>query len=127
MNKKVIEILVVVAVLSIVGIGTMLLHDKSEKENQANNDVNENNMNNTLEENQTSDSKVLVVYYSATHNTENVAKKIAENVNGDIFEIVPKEEYTSEDLSWTNENSRVSKEHTNEFLRNVELKNKAIA
>ena len=52
-----------------------------------------------------------------------VAEKIAKNLNADIFEIVPEDVYTSEDLNWNNSNSRVSKEHDDEFLRNVKLKN----
>ena len=38
-----------------------------------------------------------------------------------MFEIVPDEPYTSEDLDWTNDDSRVSREHDNESLRDVEL------
>ena len=65
---------------------------------------------------------VLVVYYSATGNTEEVAGYIAEATGGDVFELVPVEPYTSDDLRWTDDNSRVSVEHENEELQNsVEL------
>ena len=64
---------------------------------------------------------VLVVYYSATGNTETVANYIAEATGGDIFEITPAEPYTSDDLNWTDENSRVSREYEDESLRDVEL------
>ena len=64
---------------------------------------------------------VLVVYYSATGNTEGVANYIAEATGGDLFEITPAEPYTSDDLNWTDENSRVSREHEDESLRDVEL------
>lgn len=64
---------------------------------------------------------VLVVYYSATGNTETVANYIAEATGGDIFEIIPAEPYTSDDLNWTDENSRVTREHEDESLRDVEL------
>lgn len=66
--------------------------------------------------------KVLVVYYSATGNTKAAAKSIADATGGDMFEIEPKEAYTNDDLDWTNDNSRVSKEHDDESLRDVELK-----
>lgn len=66
--------------------------------------------------------KVLVVYYSATGNTKAAAKSIADATGGDMFEIEPKEPYTNDDLDWTNDNSRVSKEHDDESLRDVELK-----
>ena len=64
---------------------------------------------------------VLVVYYSATGNTENVANIIAETTGGDLFELEPVEPYTDEDLNHSDENSRVSREHEDESLRDVEL------
>lgn len=73
------------------------------------------------ESTETSESKVLVVYYSATGNTENVANNIADAMNADIFEIVPSTPYTDADLNWTNEDSRVSVEHNNPDQRNVPL------
>ena len=65
--------------------------------------------------------KTLVVYYSASGNTARVAKDIAEAAGADLFEIVPTEVYTSEDLNWTNPDSRVSREHDDESLRDVPL------
>lgn len=67
--------------------------------------------------------KTLVVYYSATGSTKAVAQTIAESADADIFEITPVNPYTSDDLNWNNNNSRVSKEHNDESLRNVELTN----
>ena len=67
------------------------------------------------------DSNVLVVYYSAAGNTAAVARTIAEVTGGDLFEITPAEPYTDEDLDWTNEDSRVSREYADESLRDVEL------
>ena len=131
--KKVI-IGVVVAVLAIgacIG-GYYYFSDKNiQNENNntningnTNNDVvNDNNENDNNENNNTtSDKKVLVVYFSATGSTERVAREIANNLNADLFEIEPKDEYTSDDLNWSNSNSRVSREHNDESLRNVELK-----
>lgn len=71
--------------------------------------------------------KTLVVYYSASGNTERVAKAAAEAAGADLFEIVPVEPYTSEDLNWTNDNSRVSREHKDESLRDVELTSTEVA
>lgn len=65
--------------------------------------------------------KTLVVYYSASGNTERVAKDIAEAAGADLFEIVPTEVYTSDDLDWTNPDSRVSREHDDKSLRDVPL------
>lgn len=55
-----------------------------------------------------SDGKTLVVYYSATGNTEAVANYIAAATGGDLFELEPGEPYTDEDLNYNDENSRVS-------------------
>lgn len=78
---------------------------------------------NTADTSDTADGSgnVLVVYYSATGNTEAVANMIAEATGGDTFEVVPAEPYTDDDLNWTDDNSRVSREHEDESLRDVEL------
>ncbi len=75
----------------------------------------------TEQETQSATGKILVVYYSASGNTKRVAEDIAEAVGADLFEIVPSEIYTSDDLNWTNSNSRVSREHDDESLRDVAL------
>lgn len=66
-------------------------------------------------------TKTLIVYYSATGNSEKVANDIAQATGGDLFELEPVDAYTDEDLNWTDDNSRVVQEHNNEALRNVEL------
>ena len=68
-----------------------------------------------------SGSSVLVVYYSATGNTAQAAQYIADTTGGDLFELEPVEPYTDDDLNWTDDNSRVSQEHADESLRDVEL------
>ena len=68
-----------------------------------------------------STGKTLVVYYSATGTTEGVAQTIADATGGDLFEIQPVEPYTDDELDWTNDDSRVSREHDDESLRDVDL------
>ena len=65
--------------------------------------------------------KTLVVYYSATGNTEAVAQTIADTAGADLFELEPSDPYTDEDLDWTDDNSRVTQEYEDTSLRDVEL------
>ena len=75
----------------------------------------------SVSENEQYTGKILVVYFSASGNTERVAKDIAAVTGADLFEVVPAEPYTDDDLNYNNSSSRVSREHDNEALRNVEL------
>ena len=52
--------------------------------------------------------KQLVAYFSASGITKAVAEKLARIKEADLFEIIPQEMYTSDDLDWTNANSRSS-------------------
>ncbi len=62
-------------------------------------------------------SNTVILYFSATNNTKNVAKYLSELTNADLIEIVPKEKYTSADLNYNDSNSRVSKEHSDSSIR----------
>lgn len=50
----------------------------------------------------------LICYFSCSGNTKKVAENIKAIMGGDLFEIEPVDEYTEEDLDWTNDNSRSS-------------------
>ena len=50
----------------------------------------------------------LICYFSCSGNTKKVAENIKTIMGGDLFEIEPVDEYTEEDLDWTNDNSRSS-------------------
>lgn len=136
MNKNVLMGIIVVLVVVILGVGGYVLlsgnSDEGNNNTDNNNNNNVNNGNDTSNDNQNDNSNgntdvsgnnVLVVYYSAQGHTESVAEQIAENLNADLFEIVPVDEYTSDDLNWTDSDSRVSREHDDESLRDVELVN----
>ncbi|MCR5624838.1 MAG: NAD(P)H-dependent oxidoreductase [Lachnospiraceae bacterium] len=61
--------------------------------------------------------KILVAYFSASGVTKKLAEKIANVINGDLYEIVPEEPYTSEDLDWENKNSRSTLEMNDRSIR----------
>ncbi len=90
----------------------------SSKKQSSSSDSSSDNGSTTVK---TGDGKTLVVYYSATGSTKGVAEEIADQTNGDLFEIQPVEPYTDDDLDWTDDDSRVSKEHDNEDERDVDL------
>ena len=61
--------------------------------------------------------KVVVVYFSATGTTEQVAKQIAKIAEAAVCEIVPAKPYSSADLDCTNKQSRSSVEMNNPMAR----------
>lgn len=62
------------------------------------------------DENNGSNGRVLVAYFSATNNTKGVAEKISNALDADVYRIEPTVAYTSADLNWRDANSRVSRE-----------------
>lgn len=65
--------------------------------------------------------KTLVACFSAQGHTRAVAQTVADELGADLFEIVPEEPYTSDDLDYNDAGSRVSREHDDEALRDVAL------
>jgi len=61
--------------------------------------------------------KTLITYFSASGVTKERAEKIAQTVNGDLFEIEPVEVYTDADLDWTNKQSRSTLEMQDKSFR----------
>ena len=62
-------------------------------------------------------SKILVSYFSASGVTKGVAEKIADAVEGDLFEIEPVEKYTDADLNWMDKQSRSTIEMNDRSFR----------
>lgn len=86
MNKKVIAIVIVVAVLMIVGVGCFLFLNRGGSVGVDNNMQNENNKQGSGNID-LKDKKVLVVYFSETGNTQKLAKLISDEVGGDFRRI----------------------------------------
>ncbi len=120
MRKKIIAIILVVVGLLAIAAGVFLIFNKDSdtKKEDATKQQGESTMN--------KDDKAIVVYFSAQNHTRNVAAKIAANVGADIFEIEPVQAYTEDDLSWTDSESRVSREHNDESLQIIELKSTTV-
>lgn len=65
--------------------------------------------------------KTLIIYYSASGNTDRAAGYIADATGGDTFELVPKDNYTDADLNYRDSDSRVVYEHDHPEARDIEL------
>lgn len=126
MNKNTIIGIVIVVLIVVIGVAAYFMlgnNSQTDNTNTSNNgsNVSENTDNDTTGGSGRVGSNVLVVYYSAQGHTKEVSERIAYNLGADIFEITPADPYTDDDLDWTDDNSRVSREHDDESLRDVEL------
>lgn len=82
--------------------------EKNTKSNNSNNEVKAN-------------TNSVVLYFSATGTTKRIAERIANELNSDIIEIAPKEEYKDEDLDYNND-CRANREQNDPESR-PEIKN----
>ena len=64
-----------------------------------------------------SHSEILVAYFSATGTTKGVAERIASVTGADLYEIVPAEPYTEDDLNWHDSSSRTTYEQNDKSVR----------
>ena len=131
MNKNTIIGIVIVVLIVVIGVAAYFMlgnnDNQTDNMNNDNGNVSESTDNDTTGGSGSVGSNVLVVYYSAQGHTKEVAERIADNLNADTFEITPADPYTDDDLNWTDDNSRVSREHDNESLRDVELTTTEVA
>lgn len=63
------------------------------------------------------ESNSIVVYFSQTGTTRALALKIAEITGSDLYEIIPEAPYTTEDLDYSNNNSRANREQNDSLAR----------
>lgn len=89
----------------------------SEKENSTAANTESSELSEAEEPEQDQPVKKAVVYFSATGTTAEVAQMIAKETGADIFEIVPEEVYTPEDLNYNDDNCRANKEMNDDTAR----------
>lgn len=119
MNRKIIiAIICILGILAgIIGYFTYTKNNENMKnETVSNSQKEEDNTKENETDSTNNTSKVGIIYFSATGNTEKVAKYIKEETKGDLIEIIPKEKYTSEDLSYNND-CRANREQQDENTR----------
>ncbi len=68
-------------------------------------------------ENGEENSKVLVAYFSATGTTKKLAEYAADAMGADLYEIVPDEPYTDDDLNYNDRNTRATVEQNDKNAR----------
>ena len=61
--------------------------------------------------------KVLIAYFSATNNTENIANHLKSILDADLYEITPETPYTSADLNYSDSSTRATVEQNNPNAR----------
>lgn len=71
----------------------------------------------TGEENEGENSKALVAYFSATGTTKKLAEYAADAIGADLYEIVPQEPYTDDDLNYNDRNTRATLEQNDKNVR----------
>lgn len=115
MKKVFAYLLVILMALSFVSCK----QDDNKETSKNNNDtVQSSETNNkTNEKTNSKNSKILIAYFSATNTTKGVAKKLSAITGGELYEITPKDPYTSDDLDYNNDNSRTSLEMNDSSAR----------
>lgn len=109
MNKKVILGIIIIVIIVISGIIYFTLTSKEE--------VKEIRMNNQQNTEKFISGNIAIIYFSATGNTKQAATYLEEETNGTLIEIIPEDEYTNEDLDYSNDNCRANKEQNDANAR----------
>ncbi len=123
MNKKIIIVLILLVVIALVTGGYFFFNyfgnSNEENNNSFTNNQNVDESNNAIsdEDDDLVNTNSVVIYFSATGNTERIANMIGNVTLSEVIEIVPKDEYTSEDLSYTDDNCRANREQNDDNAR----------
>ena len=118
MKKLWAVVLCLVLLFSIAACGSSSGSDQTEGEENKSTEADFEAETDTAEAmTETTKSKIAVVCFSGTGNTMAVAETIAEVTDGDLYEIIPAEKYTEEDLNYTDDNCRANKEQNDPDVR----------
>lgn len=96
--KKIMSIITFVLILTVFTAGGNMVHAETADTPAAHSDI-------------------LVAYFSATGTTKGVAERIASVTGGDLYEILPAEPYTEEDLNYNDSSSRTTIEQNDKSVR----------
>lgn len=77
---------------------------------------NSNNDNSTTN-NKIETNNILIVYFSCSNTTEAIAYKIQNNLQSNIFEIIPLDPYTEEDLNYNDDSCRANQKQNDDNCR----------
>lgn len=127
MRKRTIIGLILIVIILVGGI-FFFNHSKTSEDNDnaSQENQNEEENNNTSTSDNDSDDLVntnsVVVYFTATGNTETIANMIGSVTDSEVIELVPNEQYTDADLNYHNDNSRANREQNDDNAR-PEIKN----
>lgn len=110
MNKKIIVFIVFILIV-VLGIGGYFIINNSNKTEP------QNSISSTSQNEVKTNKKIAIVYFSVTGTTKRVAEFIKDATNSDIFEIIPKRKYTSEDLNYGDNDTRATKEQNDKNSR----------
>lgn len=129
MNKKIIVIFsIILVVLIVLGLYFVLTNNSENNQtNKSNNNQNNNEQNSNQDDGQdinvpssggdSATGESVVIYFSATGNTERVAGYIQEITGSDIIEIIPADEYTSADINYSDDDCRANQEQNDDSAR----------
>lgn len=128
-NKKIIVIFsIILVVLIVLGLYFVLTNNSENNQtNESNNNQNNNEQNSNQDDGQdinvpssggdSATGESVVIYFSATGNTERVAGYIQEITGSDIIEIIPADEYTNADLNYSDDDCRANQEQNDDSAR----------
>lgn len=116
MKKAFLTLVALIGAISLVGCSTndSSIPNGGDYGNQTDNgnpDTGNNGDSSNTDKGEEKAGNAIVVYFSATNHTEAVAQTIANHIDSAIYELEPVNPYTSADLNYGNQSSRVVEEH----------------